>query len=35
MTLFLEVVAVAAGVVGAAVVVWFLLGGNSGRGDSR
>jgi hypothetical protein len=35
MTTFLQVVAVAAGVVGAGVVVWYLLGGNSGGGDSR
>ena len=35
MTTFLEVIAIVSGVVGAGVVVWYLLGGNSGGGDSR
>jgi hypothetical protein len=35
MTTFLNVVAVASGVVGLGVVVWYLLGGNSGGGGKR
>jgi hypothetical protein len=35
MTTFLEVVAIVSGLVGAGVIVWYLLGGNSGGGDSR
>jgi hypothetical protein len=35
MTAFLQAVAVAAGVVGAGVIVWFLLGGNSRGGRER
>jgi hypothetical protein len=35
MTTFLEAVAVVSGVVGAAVVIWFLLGGNSRGGGNR
>jgi hypothetical protein len=35
MTTFLEVVAIVSGLVGVGVVVWYLLGGNSGGGDSR
>jgi hypothetical protein len=35
MTTFLDVVAIASGVVGLAVVVWYLLGGNSGGGRHR
>jgi hypothetical protein len=35
MTTFLEAVAIVSGVVGAAIVVWFLLGGNTERGRNR
>ena len=35
MTAFLEGVAIVSGLVGAGVVLWYLLGGNSDRGRDR
>jgi hypothetical protein len=35
MTTFLEAVAIVSGVVGAGVVIWYLLGGNSRGGRRR
>ena len=35
MTAFLEAVAIVSGLVGAGVVIWYLLGGNSKGGRNR